>query len=92
MRDLRAGEESAPDLLEAIKKGSSFPFSLKSREYVSSRKCLEEVARTDECREERKQMIFAIFYHAPSLRRQSGPYAKAFSQHEKHYDCETIQG
>uniref|UniRef100_A0A6N2MNS9 TIR domain-containing protein n=1 Tax=Salix viminalis TaxID=40686 RepID=A0A6N2MNS9_SALVM len=61
-----------------------------SRNYASSRWCLDELVKIIECRQKIHQVVLPIFYDTdPSdIRKQTGSYAKAFDEHEEHFKGE----
>ena len=81
---LNRGDEISPSLLEAIEK-SQISVIFFSRDYASSKWCLEELVKILECREKNKQMVIPVFYGVdPSdVRHQTGSFAKAFAEHEQ---------
>ncbi|PKI33206.1 hypothetical protein CRG98_046402 [Punica granatum] len=89
---LGIGKEISPELLHVIKR-SSFSIPIFSENYASSKWCLKEFAFMMECREARKQIMLPIFYDVtPNIvQHQTGSYARAFQQHAKKQDPETVQ-
>ena len=83
--ELPRGEEISPQLLRAIE-GSRISVVVFSRNYASSRWCLDELVKIIECRQKIDQVVLPIFYDTnPSdVRKQTGSYAKAFDEHEEH--------
>ncbi|XP_039156065.1 disease resistance protein RPV1-like [Eucalyptus grandis] len=92
-KELRVGEEFAPELLEAIKQ-SKISIPIFSKGYASSPWCLKELVQMVDCQQVGRQTIMPIFYDvAPSeVRYQNEGYAKAFLSHEEkgRYSEETI--
>ncbi|XP_031401466.1 TMV resistance protein N-like [Punica granatum] len=90
--DLRKGEEIGPELLAAIKQ-SKVSVPIFSKDYASSKWCLKELAQMVECRNTIGQLILPIFYDVVpnEVRHQTGNYGKAFSQHARRYNAETVQ-
>uniref|UniRef100_A0A6N2LI66 TIR domain-containing protein n=1 Tax=Salix viminalis TaxID=40686 RepID=A0A6N2LI66_SALVM len=84
--ELPRGEEISLQLLRAIK-GSRISVVVFSRNYASSRWCLDELVKIIECRQKIHQVVLPIFYDTdPSdVRKQTGSYAKAFDEHEEHF-------
>ncbi|XP_031378462.1 TMV resistance protein N-like [Punica granatum] len=64
-----------------------------SKNYASSKWCLREVAEIMKLKDETKHVIISIFLDITpdEVKYQTGSYAKAFTQHEKNYDFETVQ-
>uniref|UniRef100_A0A6N2L5G3 TIR domain-containing protein n=1 Tax=Salix viminalis TaxID=40686 RepID=A0A6N2L5G3_SALVM len=87
--ELPRGEEISPQLLRAIE-GSRISVVVFSRNYASSRWCLDELVKIIECRQKIHQVVLPIFYDTdPSdIRKQTGSYAKAFDEHEEHFKGE----
>uniref|UniRef100_A0A6N2MKW5 TIR domain-containing protein n=1 Tax=Salix viminalis TaxID=40686 RepID=A0A6N2MKW5_SALVM len=84
--ELPRGEEISPQLLRAIE-GSRISVVVFSRNYASSRWCLDELVKIIECRQKIHQVVLPIFYDtdASDVRKQTGSYAKAFDEHEEHF-------
>ncbi|XP_031378292.1 TMV resistance protein N-like [Punica granatum] len=89
---LGIGKEIGPELLQGIKR-SSISIPIFSENYASSKWCLKEFAFMMECREAREQIVLPIFYDVTLnvVQHQTGSYARAFRQHAKKQDPETIQ-
>ncbi|KAI9119898.1 hypothetical protein K1719_009287 [Acacia pycnantha] len=83
---LEKGDEISSGLLEAIEK-SIIALVIFSKDYASSRWCLEELEKIMECKRDNNQIVIPIFYNVdPShVRHQEGSYANAFAQHEETY-------
>ncbi|KAL5843188.1 hypothetical protein ACOSQ4_009146 [Xanthoceras sorbifolium] len=81
---LNGGDEISPSLLEAIEE-SQISIIIFSRNYASSRWCLEELVKILECREQYGQIVIPVFYGIdPSdVRNQTGSFADAFAEHEQ---------
>ncbi|XP_060189865.1 disease resistance protein Roq1-like [Lycium barbarum] len=66
-----------------------------SKNYASSRWCLEELPHIIKCKNELDQIVIPVFYDvSPSdVCHQNGHFAESFSQHEKNYkdDLEKVQ-
>uniref|UniRef100_A0A6N2LJM4 TIR domain-containing protein n=1 Tax=Salix viminalis TaxID=40686 RepID=A0A6N2LJM4_SALVM len=67
--------------------GSRISVVVFSKNYASSRWCLDELVKIIECRQKIHQVVLPIFYDTdPSeVRKQTGSYAKAFDEHEEHF-------
>ncbi|KAM7511559.1 hypothetical protein LguiB_010434 [Lonicera macranthoides] len=90
--DLRVGEEIGPELLKAINE-SKISIPIFSKRYTNSEWCLRELAHMVACKANRGQMIYPIFYDVdPScVQHQRGSYKKAFCNHRKSVDEETVK-
>ncbi|XP_055810182.1 disease resistance protein RPV1-like isoform X2 [Solanum dulcamara] len=77
--DLDRGEEISPSLVAAIK-DSAASIAVISKNYASSKWCLEELAKISEY----KKLLLPVFYEVdPSdVRKQKGPFEKHFREHE----------
>ena len=84
--EIRKGEELSSEILRAIR-GSRMSIIVFSKNYASSRWCLEELVEIMECRKRLKQIVVPIFYDVyPSfVRNQLGSFEEAFVEHEKRY-------
>lgn len=85
-RRLEKGQYLSPQLLQAIE-NSKISIVVFSKRYAESTWCLEEMAAIAECANKFKHKVFPVFYHIdPSdVRKQSGPYQKAFLLHKKKF-------
>ncbi|KAL5147559.1 TMV resistance protein N [Glycine soja] len=83
-KDIRKGESIAPELIRAIE-GSHVFVVVFSKDYASSTWCLRELAHIWNCIQTSPRHLLPIFYDVdPSqVRKQSGDYEKAFSQHQQ---------
>ncbi|XP_028802438.1 disease resistance-like protein DSC1 [Neltuma alba] len=83
---LESGDPISPALLNAIKE-SLMSLIIFSKDYASSRWCLEELVQIIECMEKQKQIVIPVFYNTdPSdVRHQKGSYGDAFVKHDKNY-------
>ncbi|XP_044505699.1 disease resistance protein RPV1-like [Mangifera indica] len=81
--ELERGEEISPSLLKAIEH-SKISVIILSENYGSSKWCLEELAKSLEC----KKMVIPIFYHVePSqVKNQTGAFGDAFAAIEKRFE------
>ncbi|KAJ7962589.1 Disease resistance protein (TIR-NBS-LRR class) [Quillaja saponaria] len=79
--ELDRGDEISPSLLEAIEQ-SKLSVIIFSKNYSSSRWCLDELEKIVECKNKNGQIVIPIFYHVdPStVRKQCGNYA-LFAKH-----------
>ncbi|WMV53170.1 hypothetical protein MTR67_046555 [Solanum verrucosum] len=92
---LEQGDSIPKELLKAIKE-SQVALVVFSRNYATSRWCLNELVKIMECKEEENgQAVIPIFYDVdPShVRNQSESFAEAFAKHEVRYqdDVEEMQ-
>ncbi|KAJ8747259.1 hypothetical protein K2173_014405 [Erythroxylum novogranatense] len=81
---LKRGEEIAQSLPRAIQ-DSTVAILVFSKDYASSRWCLDELAEIIECHHSHGQIVIPVFYQVdPShLRKQSDDVAAAFVKHEQ---------
>ena len=84
---LNRGDEISPSLLSTIEE-SHISIVIFSKNYASSRWCLEELVKIVECRENHKQIVIPVFYEIDptDVRNQTGSYAEAFAQQERRLD------
>ncbi|KAH0747258.1 hypothetical protein KY285_008915 [Solanum tuberosum] len=92
---LEDGDSISEELLKAIEE-SQVKLIVFSRNYATSRWCLNEIVKIMECKgEENGQIVIPIFYDVdPShVRYQSDSFAEAFAKHESRYkdDVEGMQ-
>ncbi|XP_039165282.1 TMV resistance protein N-like [Eucalyptus grandis] len=82
-KELRKGEQIAPTLMKAIEE-SHIAIIIFSKNYASSRWCLEEVAKIMDCKEERDLTVFPLFYKVDpgEVRTPRERYKKAMVEHE----------
>ena len=80
---LHRGKSILSELLKAIEE-SRFAIIIFSKNYASSRWCLDELAEIVRCREEKGLTILPIFYDVdPSdVRKQTGTFGQTFNTHE----------
>ncbi|KAM0042180.1 putative TIR domain, AAA+ ATPase domain, P-loop containing nucleoside triphosphate hydrolase [Helianthus debilis subsp. tardiflorus] len=82
-RTLELGKPIAPELLQAIET-SKIAVVILSRQYATSKWCLQEIAKIVDCMKLGKLIVIPIFYHVtPSdVRHQSDCFEQAFSNHD----------
>ncbi|XP_042478972.1 disease resistance protein RPV1-like isoform X2 [Macadamia integrifolia] len=82
--ELKRGEDIASELLKSVEK-SRISIIVFSRNYASSRWCLDELVKIMECRETIGQTVLPVFYDIdPSdVRKQSGIFGEVFARQEK---------
>ncbi|KAK4269209.1 hypothetical protein QN277_022397 [Acacia crassicarpa] len=90
---LERGDEISSALLEAIERSTIALVMIFSKDYASSRWCLEELVKIMKCKEVNSQIVIPLFYNIdPSLvRHQEGTYADAFAQHEQKFEDDLLQ-
>ncbi|CAA7039733.1 unnamed protein product [Microthlaspi erraticum] len=79
--EIKRGESIGPELVRAIK-GSKIAIILISRNYASSKWCLDELVEIMKSREELGQTVMAIFYKVdPSdVKKLTGDFGKVFKK------------
>jgi hypothetical protein len=79
---LRSGEEISPVLLRAIDE-SRISIVVFSKNYASSRWCLDELQEIVECKKTKGQIVVPVFYKVdPSdVRHQKNSFEKALAKH-----------
>ncbi|XP_061984304.1 disease resistance protein RPV1-like [Populus nigra] len=93
--EIRRGKNIELELQEAIQQ-SKIAIIVFSKNYAWSRWCLDELVKIMECKRNGDCIVFPVFYHVdPSeVRNQTGSFAAAFVEHEKHYkeEMEWVNG
>ncbi|XP_055828995.1 uncharacterized protein LOC129897167 isoform X2 [Solanum dulcamara] len=91
---LERGDSVQEELLKAIEE-SQVALIIFSKNYATSRWCLDELVKIMECKEENGQTVIPVFYDVvPShVRNQKESFAEAFAKHESMYkdDAEGMQ-
>ncbi|KAH9722183.1 ADP-ribosyl cyclase/cyclic ADP-ribose hydrolase [Citrus sinensis] len=84
--ELQRGDEISPAILNAII-GSKILVTIFSKNYASSKWCLDELVKILECKNMNDQVVVPVFYHVdPSdVRKQTGSFGDAFSKLEQQF-------
>ncbi|XP_059653193.1 disease resistance protein RPV1-like isoform X2 [Cornus florida] len=87
---LERGQNITLELNKAIQE-SRISIIVFSKDYASSRWCLDELLNILEHKKTAGHMILPVFYHVdPShVRKQTGSFAEAFATHEERFKAET---
>ncbi|ESR55420.1 hypothetical protein CICLE_v10024606mg, partial [Citrus x clementina] len=85
--ELRRGDEISPALLNAIE-GSKISVVIFSKDYASSKWCLNELVKILECKNTNGQIIIPVFYGvSPSdVRHQNGTFGDRFDELKKQFE------
>ncbi|XP_054799420.1 disease resistance protein Roq1-like isoform X2 [Prosopis cineraria] len=88
-KDLHKGEVISEELLQAIEQ-SMFAIVVLSKNYASSRWCLDELQKILESKKDSSETIFPVFYHVTptDVRHQKRKFATAFDTHEVRFPYE----
>ena len=91
---LERGKSIQQELLKAIER-SRFAIVIFSKNYVSSRWCLDELVHIVRCKKETGLTILPVFYDvdASDVRNQKGPYEKDFADLKERFkeDMERVK-
>ncbi|KAH9726917.1 ADP-ribosyl cyclase/cyclic ADP-ribose hydrolase [Citrus sinensis] len=84
--ELRRGDEISPALLNAIE-GSKISVVIFSKDYASSKWCLNELVKIVECKHTNGQIVIPVFYSvSPSdVRHQAGIFGDGFDKLEQQF-------
>lgn len=92
--ELRKGEEPTPTIFKAIK-NSRIAIVVLSKNYASSKFCLQQLVEILECAQQNGMLVWPIFYGVdPSaVRHIRGSYHEALQKHEARFenDMEKVQ-
>jgi len=88
----KRGDDISHSLFEAIE-GSFISLIIFSKNYASSRWCLEELVKIIECKEKYGQIVIPVFYEVDptDVRHQKKSYENALVGHEKKYILSRVQ-
>ncbi|XP_057421519.1 TMV resistance protein N-like isoform X2 [Lotus japonicus] len=84
--NLERGDEISGTLLRAIE-DAKLSVIVFSRNFATSKWCLEEVKKIMECKKTRNQIVVPVFYDVEPtyIRNQTGNFASAFAAHERRF-------
>ncbi|XP_022722530.1 TMV resistance protein N-like [Durio zibethinus] len=84
--ELPRGKDISSELLKAIEE-SKLSIVVFSKNYASSRWCLDELVKIIECKNTTGQVVIPVFYDIdPSdVRKQIGSYEEAFAKHKERF-------
>lgn len=87
---MKRGASISPQLVSAIER-SSFAIIIFSKNYASSKWCLDELVKIMECKNKLGQTVLPIFYDiSPSdVCSQRSSFAEAFSRYEEDFKGDT---
>ncbi|CAL5378150.1 unnamed protein product [Camellia sinensis] len=88
--ELERGEDIESNLKKAIQQ-SRISIIILSKDYASSKWCLNELVKILERKRTVNHIILPVFYHVePShVKNQTGSFAEAFQKHKKGFEAET---
>ncbi|WMV53183.1 hypothetical protein MTR67_046568 [Solanum verrucosum] len=83
---LENGDSIPEELLKAIEE-SQVALNIFSKNYATSKWCLDELVKIMECKNENGQLVIPIFYDVDPwhVRNQSESFEEAFAKHESRY-------
>ncbi|KAJ1427730.1 Toll/interleukin-1 receptor-like proteiny [Sesbania bispinosa] len=84
--NLERGDEISGTLLRAIE-DAKLSVIVFSRNFATSKWCLDEVKKIMDCKKNRGQIVVPIFYdiEPTNVRYQKGSFASAFARHEQRF-------
>lgn len=84
--NLERGDEISGTLLRAIE-DAKLSVIVFSKNFGTSKWCLDEVKKIMECKKTRRQMVVPVFYdiEPTHVRNQTGSFASAFARHEERF-------
>ncbi|KAG5091376.1 hypothetical protein JHK82_050154 [Glycine max] len=84
--DLKRGDEISYTLLKEIE-DANLSVIIFSKNFATSKWCLDEVVKILECKQRHGQILLPVFYHVePStVRNQTGSYPEAFAEDEMRF-------
>ncbi|XP_020209593.1 TMV resistance protein N, partial [Cajanus cajan] len=84
--NLERGDEISGTLLRAIE-DAKLSVIVFSKNFATSKWCLDEVKKIMECRKTREQMVVPVFYdiEPTHVRNQTGSFASAFDRHDQRF-------
>ena len=90
--ELDRGKSILSELLKAIEE-SRFAIIIFSKNYASSRWCLDELAEIVRCSEEKGLTILPIFYDVDPyvIRKQTDTFGQAFNKHEDEENIKKVK-
>ena len=89
---LESGNLVSPELMKALEE-SRIAIVILSREYVSSTRCLDELAKIVKCMKEMEMIVLSVFYGVDlsHVRDQSGTFEQAFTERETSYSIQKVE-
>ncbi|KAK2632185.1 hypothetical protein EUGRSUZ_L01890, partial [Eucalyptus grandis] len=83
---MRKGQQIWLELMKAIEE-SHVAIIIFSKNYASSRWCLEEVAKIMECMKQKDLIVLPVFYNVEprEVRKWRGSYGRAMAKHEAEF-------
>ncbi|KAI3817641.1 hypothetical protein L1987_11437 [Smallanthus sonchifolius] len=90
--ELPRGNDISSELIKAIRE-SRASIVVFSKDYGSSRWCLDELVEILECKRTVDQLVFPVFYDVDrdDVIRQTGSFEAAFARHEFRFDGDKVE-